>query len=203
MRRSQRLDGFELLRLVGAPVPDWQIATSVDQVAKLHLDGAKYGWTIRTCRRDGVREMNLFYLNYTEPLKTRQVLKDRLSKYGMSEFYIVYPSWRFIFSCNVVLLDEDYYIEGKYGSQKDLALGKKGPDFLLRIPFGMRSRAEHLAGNARAEVIRSLGPILHASAKTMLPHLYAEVAMMGNRALVFYELFDLAVPIAPVLRVHS
>src|ERR1035438_1313375 len=138
MPSSRRLEGLELLRVVGAPVPKWQTARSIHDVDRLRLPSVKFGWTIRTCREDGKRETALFYLNNAGREKVLTVLRQHLRKTNQSQFYIVYPSWRFQFSCNIVLTEQVYCIEGKYGSQKSLSAGKTRPDFALRIPFGMR-----------------------------------------------------------------
>jgi hypothetical protein len=61
MCSSERLKGLELLRLVGAPVPKWQVVVKPGDVEGLRLDATDYGWTIRTCRMDCRQERGLFY----------------------------------------------------------------------------------------------------------------------------------------------
>lgn len=191
MPRSQRLEGLQLLRLVGAPVPKWQTARSIHDVGRLRLPGVEFGWTIRTCREDGERETGLFYLNNASRDEVLKVLKRRLRKPRQPRFYIVYPSWRFEFSCNIVLTEEVYCIEGKYGSQKSLSAGKTGPDFALRIPFGMRSQMTYYVGNPSDQVLLWLGRILYWCKRIPKSSFYAEVALTDAPALVFYELFIL------------
>jgi hypothetical protein len=191
MANSQRLSGFELLRLVGVPVPDWQIAQSICDVNSLNLAETEFGWTIRTCRKDGRRETGLFYLNNASDFDVRRVLSDRLARFGDNEFYIVYPSWTFRFSCNIVLHNQTYNIEGMYGSQKSLSAGKTTPDFGLRIPFGLRSEMTCYVGNPTEEVRSWLGRILFWCRRIPKDSFYAEVALTQIPELMFYELFSL------------
>jgi len=157
----------------------------------IKLPGVDFGWTIRTCREDGKRETGLYYLNNAEGKKVLRTLRERLSKFDQHEFYIVYPSWRFLFSCNVVLNEQVYVVEGKYGSQKSLSAGKTRPDFGLRIPFGMRSQMTCYVGNPSAEVLSWLGKILFWCQRIPENSFYAEVALTRVPALMFYELFPL------------
>jgi hypothetical protein len=191
MATSQRLRGLELLRSIGAPVPNWQIIASPRDIHSLDDRGAKFGWTIRTCRRDGKREMSLFYLNLADSRKAVQILRERLAKAGRDYFYIIYPSWNFRFSCNIVLRDKTYCIEGKYGSQKDLAVGRSGPDFGMLIPFGMRTEMTCYSGKLNEEVLTWLGRILWWCRRIPLESFYTEVALVHTSALMFYDLFEI------------
>jgi hypothetical protein len=191
MSSSQRLEGLELLRLVGAPTPEWQTARSRRDVDRLQLPTVEFGWTIRTCREDGKRETGLFYVNNAAREKVRRILRQRLGKASQHEFYIVYPSWRFQFSCNIVFKEQTYIVEGKYGSQKNLSAGKARPDFALRIPFGMRSQMTCYLGNPTDQVLAWLGRILSWCKRIPTDSFYAEVALTDVPALMFYELFAL------------
>ena len=196
MANSQRLAGLELLRLVGAPVPDWQIVQSFRDANSLSLPETVFGWTIRTCRKDGKREIGLFYLNNASGDDVHRILSDRLSKFSENEFYIVYPSWKFRFSCNIVSQNQTYTIEGKYGSQKSLSAGKATPDFGLRVPFGMRSEMTYYVGSPTEEVLSWLGRILLSCKRIPTDAFYAEVALTHVPELMFYELFLLD-PLGP------
>ena len=191
MPNSQRLEGLELLRLIGAPVPEWQIVRSRIDIDHLDLPDTRFGWTIRTCRTDGKRETGLFYLNLATPETIQTTLRERFEKSDQYEFYIVYPSWQFRFSCNVVLREEIYLIEGKFGSQKSLSVGQTGPDFALRIPFGIRSEMSVYSGHPDDQVLSSLGEILLWCKRIPMKAFYAEVALIHIPALMFYELFAL------------
>jgi hypothetical protein len=192
MFRSQRLDGLNLLRLNGMPVPNWSEVHNSAAVVQLKLPRVAFGWTIRTCRMDGKRETGLFYGNYLKADEVRAILRKRFSDTRQVEFYLVYPSWKFRFSCNIVLADNSYIIEGKYGSQKSLSMGKTSPDFGLRIPFGIRSEMVSYAGNPNNEVSSWLGRILWWCKKIPLKSFYSEICLMQDSNLMFYELFDLS-----------
>jgi|SRR5215469_6655777 len=191
MSSSPRLQGLKLLRFVGAPVPDWQVAEHLDDISCLRLPVAEFGWTIRACRRDGERERGLFYLNNADPDIVRQVLRHRFTSIVQNEFYIVYPSWKFRFSCNIVLRNQTYCVEGKYGSQKDLSVGKSMPDFGLLIPFAMLSQMKCYVESPNEEVRSWLGRILYWCKHIPRESFYTEVALTDKPALVFYELFVL------------
>lgn len=175
------------MRSLGLPVPNWQVVKDVEELNKLKFQEAEVGWTIRTCREDGVREMGLFYLNYADPSQVIGQLKERFGK-PRGEFYLVYPSWQFRYSCNVVRIQTTYVVEGSYGSQKALAMGERSPDFGLRVPMGMISQAEQYAGSADTEVRSSLGRILHWCDRIPWEDFYTEVALKEDRSHVFYEL---------------
>lgn len=187
IRKSHRLEGLEFLRLIGLPVPSWQVVRTLRDVDTLDLVGADCGWTIRTCRDDGKREMGQFYLNYAEPEHIRDCLRRRVGRAGR-DFYLVYPSWNFRYSCNIVLLDHSFLLEGSYGSQKSLAMGRSGPDFALRIPFGLRSQMVQYAGTASDELLRSIGRVLSWCRRIPWSGFYAEGALKEDARFVFYEL---------------
>lgn len=189
MCRLGRLEGLELLRVIGAPVPKWQTVRESRDIGRLRFSQTDCGWTIRTCRNDCRREMGLFYRNYIDPDTAVRVLRERTSKVGLHEFYIVYPSWRFRFSCNVVLRDEIYTIEGKYGSQKSLASGKRGPEFGFEVPYGLRSQMRCYISSPNEEVITWLGRILLWCKHIPRVDFYTEVALTHRSELMFYELF--------------
>lgn len=187
---SQRLDGFELLHLIGAPVPAYQVIRSPNDIDTIRTWQVRHGWSIRSCRLDGVREMGLFYDNYVPAACLREVLKDAFRS-SSKLFFLVYPSWRFRFSCNIVAADCEVLVEGKYGSQKGISMGTDSVDFSLRMPFGFRSLTEILAGHICGEVESRLGQLIYYVRKSMLPHAYAEAALKEDGDLVFYDLFDL------------
>lgn len=173
-------------------MPHWQIVNNLHDVECLSLKDAEFGWTIRTCLDDGRREtgLGLFYQNHVDICEVSRVLKKRFAICDPHEFYIIYPSWRFKFSCNIILLPHVYIIEGKYGSQKSLAAGKTTPDFGLRIPFGMRNQMTCYIGHATDEVLSWLGRILFWCRRIPKDSFYAEVAVTHVPEMIFYELFS-------------
>lgn len=178
-----------MLRSIGAPVPRWQVFRDVQEIAAFQSRPSADGWTIRTCLYDGRREFDRFSMNYVAQEDLESVLRARLSEMGGKEFYIVYPSWEFLFSCNVLRLADELIIEGVYGSQKDLAIGRQGPEFGVRIPFGMRSQMLWYLGMPGPEVLGRLGRIMWWCARVPWDEMYTEVAVTKKEALVFYDLF--------------
>lgn len=190
MLGSQRLAGLELLRLAGAPTPEWHIVANRRDIDCLARSSPQHGWTIRTCRTDNVREMGLFYRNYVSSAMAPAILLERLAREERVVF-LVYPSWEMAFSCNVVFLGTDVVIEGNYGSQKSVTMGRSVPDFTIKVPFGLRSKLVVLGGSVSLDVSRYLGRIIYWCRKTCLVEFYAEVAVTTSGALLFYDLFDL------------
>jgi hypothetical protein len=121
--------------------------------------------------------------------RTIGILRGRIAEFGERECYLVYPSWQFRFSCNIVLRDQEFIIEGKYGSQKGLASGMSRPDFGLRVPFGFRSKMTVYVGAPTEEVRDWIGEILLWCKRVPGECFYAEVALTHAFRLVFYELF--------------
>src|SRR4051794_29344162 len=105
MGESRRLKGLETLRSVGLPTPDWQEVRSTEDIAQLRLKATHYGWTIRTCRWDGQREIGGFFMNHVAAPQVPEMLRSRSGMFKKGEFYIVYPSWKFLMSFNVVFDD--------------------------------------------------------------------------------------------------
>jgi hypothetical protein len=92
-----------------------------------------------------------------------------------------------------VLSENIYYVEGKYGSQKNLSAGKTVPasDFALGIPFGLRTQMTCYMGRPSDDVLSWLGRILFWCKRVPKNSFYAEVALTHVPALLFYELFAL------------
>lgn len=189
MSESRRLAGLELLRKVGIPVPAWQIVHRENDVDRLIFSEAQEGWSIRTCRTDKEREVGGFYLNYATEDQARKVLYDRITAYAPSEFYLVYPSWRFWFSCNVVLEEQTHIIEGAFGSQKGISSGKEAPEFALTVPLGLRSQTQVYMNELDEEVRLWIWKILRYCRRLPVDRFYVEVAVTRDKKIIFYELF--------------
>lgn len=177
--------------MFGLPTPQLQTIRDCSDLQSLRLSDAKHGWTIRTCRVDGRNEFDLFYRNRLPKRDVRKTLAALLRQRSRDEFYIVYPSWSFFFSCNVVLLDSVYFFEGTFGSQKSISTGLKTPDFGFSVPFGFRSLRTGNFGNVREEVLGRLGRLLFYLKRLPLEQFYVEVACTRSNELVFYELWPM------------
>jgi hypothetical protein len=191
MHESKRLKGLETLREFGLPTPAWQEVRSSTDIGQLHLVDNLHGWTIRTCRTDGRRETGGFFVNNLAPRDVPFILRGRVPMFEKGEFYIVYPSWKFDMSFNVVFDDATFNIEGKSGSQKGISDGTELPEIAVRIPNGIRTRTVVHIGSYTSAVESRVARILSYLRKIPLPRYYIEVAITSERQVFFYELFPI------------
>lgn len=189
MSESRRLNGLRTLRAVGLPTPHWQEVSSLEDIARLRLSARSFGWTIRTCRTDGLRETGSFFANNLSVPEVLEVLNERSNLFATGEFYIVYPSWKFVMSFNIVFDDATYIVEGKYGSQKEISDGTKNPEFSLRVSGRGPSETTVLIGNYTLAVERRVRRILSYLRRVPFPRFYSEVAITSAHQVIFYELF--------------
>lgn len=178
------------MQIAGVPAPDFRVIRNSAELRNLRLPKTKYGWTVRTCRSDGFNEMDLFYKNCASGSTIKRMLKERFrSELARGEFYVVYPSWSFVFSMHVIHDELETVLEGVMGSQKGLARGTENAAFLLRIPFRMRSRMTSTGASVIPEELRSrLGKLMKYLSRIPIPRFYAEVAFIHTGEYIFYEL---------------
>jgi hypothetical protein len=193
MAESRRLKGLETLRAFGLPTPKWQEVRSEEDIAALQLGPTSYGWTIRTCRTDGQRETGGFFKNQVSHEDVPAVLHRRADMFGTGEFYIVYPSWRFDMSFNVVFDEGTYIVEGIHGSQKGISDGTQMPEIALQIPEEALLRPVVYIGSYTQPLQAQLGRIISHLRRMPMRRYYTEVALTVDRTIFFYELF----PIGP------
>jgi hypothetical protein len=193
MAESRRLKGLQTLRSFGLPTPEWQEVRSPADIDRLKLGETPHGWTIRTCRTDGQREIGGFFMNNVQPADVSAVLRGRARKLEEGEFYIVYPSWKFDMSFNVVFDDSMFIVEGKSGSQKGISDGTELPEIAVRIPFGMHSRTVVHIGTYTPAVRSRISRVLSHLRRIPLPRYYTEVAITAEQQIFFYELFPIGV----------
>ncbi len=140
---SRRYNGLVQLRDYGLPTPRWQEVRSGNDLTRLRLPATEFGWTVRTCRDDGTRETGGFFLNNANQDETTRQIRDRLAAFSPPEFFLVYPSWEFSLSFNVVSFRGMYDLEGTHGSQKGISQGTETPELSLRshdASFSVRPR---------------------------------------------------------------
>ena len=113
MIESRRLKGLETLRALALPTPDWQQVRTAKDIVLLRITDTPHGWTIRTCRTDGKRETGGFVRNNVPAACVAQMLERRSDMFQKGEFYIVYPSWKFDMSFNVVFDEPTFIVEGR------------------------------------------------------------------------------------------
>ncbi|GAH16679.1 unnamed protein product, partial [marine sediment metagenome] len=81
MVNTNRYNGLLFLQSSDLPVPSFQkISTKTNINDDLSLDSAPYGWTVRTCKVNGIREFNLFYKNNISFHELKKILVERLDK---------------------------------------------------------------------------------------------------------------------------
>ena len=133
MVNTNRYRGLLYLKGVGLPVPSFQKISDINNINEdFALDDAPFGWTIRTCKKDGIREFKLFYKNYISFSELKEILNERLRKFS-DEFYIIYHSWDFDYSLNIVKDGNKYIVEGDLGSQKEISTGASSPKFSIIV----------------------------------------------------------------------
>jgi hypothetical protein len=191
MRESKRLKGLETLRSFGLPTPDWREVRSTEHIARLRLTDTPYGWTIRTCRSDGQRETGGFFMNHVPAGQVPDVLCSRSDMFDKGEFYIVYPSWKFLMSFNVVFDDSVFIVEGKYGSQKGISDGTEMPDISVQIPVGARSQTTVYIGEYPPSLQSRVARTLAYLRRVPLRRYYSEVAITSKQQVFFYEFFPI------------
>jgi hypothetical protein len=191
MAESRRLKGLRTLREFGLPAPEWQEVRNPADVGRLKLADTPHGWTIRTCRNDGRRETGGFFMNNLPPRNVTKALRGRAQMFEEGEFYIVYPSWKFDMSFNVIFDESTFTVEGKSGSQKGISDGTEMPEISLRIPFGMDSRPTVYLGRYTSAVRSRVLRILSYLRRIPLQRYYTEVAVTSEREIFFYDFFPI------------
>ncbi|WP_157043205.1 hypothetical protein [Rhodopseudomonas palustris] len=189
MSESRRLNGLRALRSFGLPTPNWEEVRNHGEIAKLCLSERPFGWTIRTCRTDGQRETGGFFANNLPVEEILRVLNERSNMFGKGEFYIVYPSWKFIMSFNVVFDADAFTVEGKHGSQKGISDGTEMPEVSLRVSGNRRCDAVVYIGDYAPSTERLVRRVLSYLRRVPLPRFYSEVAITTDQQIFFYELF--------------
>lgn len=186
---SERLEGLRLLQAMSLPVPDFSVVRNLRDAKTLELPDVEYGWTIRTCRGDGKREQGEFFANRVEAGETRDILVHADFREG--RHYIIYPSWWFMFSANIMGYDNVIYLEWCLGSQKALSMGRENPEFTIESFGGTRPYRFLYGRQPFSEEDRYIKKILHYISRVPLPFFYAEVAVTAKREVFFYEFFNI------------
>ncbi len=187
--KSERLEGLELLRICDLPTPNWQLIDNHSQIPLLTLDKNEFGWTIRTCRLDGKQETGEYFKNNLQPEEVIKELELRESLLGKKEIYIVYPSWEFFISFNILCQNDTYIVEGMYGSQKNLAMGTANPDICLQFDVSKYRQDSWFRDDYSGDTKKHLKRILGYCSRIILEEYYTEVAVTSYGKIIFYELF--------------
>ncbi|MDR1701044.1 MAG: hypothetical protein LBR68_07610 [Lachnoclostridium sp.] len=185
---TNKYKGLLRLSSYGLPMPEFIKIDNPEQLdSPFLLANVKYGWTIRTCKKNGENEMSLFYKNNASFQELKNILISRLSNHK-DEFYVVYPSWDFYFSFNILKTKYIYYIEGKIGSQKSISSGQESPFFLyqyntIRSSLDKPAR-EKLTASDKRYLLKAIKLL---EAVGIYEDFYTEVAITTRGELFFYE----------------
>jgi hypothetical protein len=193
MVKTNRYNGLLYLKAKGLPVPEFQKISNFSDINEdLAQQLAPFGWTIRTCKKNGFQEFNLFYKNNTPYEKIKEILFERLSTYN-DEFYIIYHSWDFDYSFNVVKDGNEYIIEGDLGSQKEISQGSSSPKFSIIInSYNLTIKNSYLGSPSdkiKKGIYRALRFLEDNIDKNKY---YTEVALTKQKQLYFYEFTDIS-----------
>lgn len=190
---TNRYIGLLRLKQSGIPTPEFQTVYRVADLKNPFFGiPSPYGWTIRTCKKNGINEISLFYKNKISLEELYVIVLDRLTRFT-DEFYIVYHSWDFYFSFNILKNKYDYWIEGKFGSQKNISAGKESPTFSIRID-GITGKQSFNGGllkdDAKRKILQAIQVIERNHAFDNM-QAYFEVAVTKKGELYFYEYWDI------------
>lgn len=190
---TNRYIGLMRLKQAGIPAPEFQTVYGVEDLKNpFFMDTPPYGWTIRTCKKNGINEISLFYKNKISLDELYVIVLDRLARFT-DEFYIVYHSWDFFFSFNILKNKYDYWIEGEFGSQKNISAGKDSPAFNVRIDriTGKQSfNGVLLEDDAKRNIFQAIQVIEKSNAFDNT-QAYFEVAVTKKGELYFYEYWNI------------
>ncbi|WP_273496354.1 hypothetical protein [Rikenella microfusus] len=192
---TKRLAGLERLKNAGLPVPDYRVVYAENDIPSLFGDRpAPYGWTIRTCKKNGENELGLFFSNELSKDEVIRQLSFRLHSFP-NEYYIIYPSWDFYISFNIFKDQYEYIIEGKFGSQKDLSMGKETPSFYMKVDT-LTKRNLYLTTeygwdeSVKKSINRAIGYIKKVAVFDDSRD-YFEVAITRAKEIFFYEYWNI------------
>lgn len=188
MVSTNRYNGLKYLVKLGLPVRPFlkieQLSNNKEEFVK---EIPPFGWTIRTCKKDGKREFNLFYKNNISLSELKEILRDRLSKVD-NEFYIIYHSWDFDFSFNIVKSNNEYIVEGNFGSQKNISIGVGSPMFSIKINAKNFSNQQSFLEEPPLKIKHGfLRALRMLNSNVYLNNYYTEVAITKQKQMFFYE----------------
>ncbi|MCO5162568.1 MAG: hypothetical protein M9939_15655 [Mesorhizobium sp.] len=191
-RTSQRLSGLELLAAYGLPVPRWTHVVEADDLATPLPAKAPNGWTVRTVRKDGAREIGSYFANHVVEEALVPLINARLQRHGDVEGYIVYPSWQPVAFLNILCDWEGYTVEGALDEKTLVSRGHDAPHFTCRVDRYER----HPAVAEVPERLRSgTQKILSWCRKLPFDTFYTEAAITGDQGIMFYELLPVDKPL--------
>lgn len=193
MVNTNRYRGLLYLKTVGLPVPSFQKISDINNINEdFALEYAPFGWTIRTCKKNGIREFKLFYKNNISFSELKEILIERLTKYN-DEFYIIYHSWDFDYSFNIVKDVNKYIVEGDLGSQKDISTGASSPRFSIIVSSINLTIQQSFLDKPSDKIIKGIFRALKLLQNSIYKErYYTEVAVTKQKQMFFYEFTDIS-----------
>jgi len=193
MANTKRYDGLQYLKKRGLPVPLFRRISNIKDLNEdFGLEAAPFGWTIRTCKKNGLNEFNLFYKNKISFKGLKELLSLRLNE-NIDEFYIIYHSWDFDYSFNVIKDKGFFIVEGNLGSQKEISKGSEIPEFSIMVNSDnltiVQSYLIDPSLNERIGIMRALRLLKKNIDKERY---YSEVAITKQKEMFFYEFTDIS-----------
>lgn len=193
MVNTNRYKGLLYLSKAGLPVPSFYKISNINDIGvDWEFEVAPFGWTIRTCKKNGMNEFNLFYKNNVKFNEIKTIVTDRLQNY-IDEFYIIYHSWAFDFSINIIKDRNKYITEGNFGSQKEISLGSTIPNFSLVLNSNTLEIQQSLLSYPSNNILNGIFRALRLL-KSNVPRerFYTEVAFTKQKQMYFYEFTDIS-----------
>lgn len=178
---------MRVLETLHIPVPKWQEVRYPTDISTLRFPVSEYGWTVRTCRQDGMSEMGGFFLNHATEVEVISVLKERSEEFSGQEFYLIYPSWQFSRSFNIVKSEETYDMEMVFGSQKGLAMGREDPIFSIRFFDSHFCNFKLFRGEYDNHTRRYVAKMIRYIRRIGFDRYHAEVAITTKDNIIFYD----------------
>ena len=193
MANTNRYEGLLLLKATGLPIPSFvKISNIKDVKDEWEFDESSFGWTIRTCKINGINEFNLFYKNNVSYKELKQILFDRF-QFHIDEFYIIYHSWDFEFSFNIIKDQDQFIIEGDIGSQKEISLGTTMPNFSIIINANTLTVQQSFLSYPSIKIMQGIFRALRLLKNNMFKErYYTEVAFTKQKLIFFYEFTDIS-----------
>ena len=119
----KKLDGFKEIHNMGLPHPKWEFIKNHSDLKYVGSDDEYIGWTIRTCLDEGGDE---FYLPHADWLKKEEIekkIREFKEKIGEEATFVVYPSWEFNKSANIMFTEDKIVVEAVKGTISKLLYG--------------------------------------------------------------------------------
>lgn len=192
MLKTNRYEGLLFLKKSGLPVPELIKIDSLNDIKYLSInDDVRHGWTLRTCKRNGLDEYGLFFQNNMDSKSVIKCLIRRLLE-NDDEYYIVYPSWDMLASYNILAENGKYVIEGGKGSQKGITMAKEIAQYSVVENIIKEEPYENNPDYNNQEVNKHINIILEFLRRSIKRDIYyVEVAFTKSGEIYFYEYHDI------------